>query len=413
MLREAARQQLQAIAARGQTRVRRVAQGPTAARQSVGLPGQRPEPRLLFCSNDYLGLAAHPAVVQALVDGARRHGAGAGASHLVSGHHQAHEALESRFAEGYSPWIERPRALGFSTGYMANLAVVTGLAAWAPRDEVALFSDALNHASLIDACRLSKVTVHRYAHADVAALEGLLADSPARVKLIITDGVFSMDGDLAPLPELLALARAHDAWLVVDDAHGLGVLGEQGWGSVEALLDPAAGPTDRLIVVGTLGKAVGVAGAFVVAHDELIEALLQTARPYIFTTASPPALAEAVMASLDLIGADEGRQRRAHLQALIAQWREGIQALLAQHPGLDWTLWPSTTPIQPLIVRDNERAVALSNALESRGLRVPAIRPPTVPPGGARLRVTFCADHTSTDVAELLAALSSSLDNPN
>lgn len=410
MLREAARHTLQAIAARGQTRVRVTAQGPTAPHQSVAPPGGPTVPRLLFCSNDYLGLAAHPALVQALVDGAQSHGVGSGASHLVSGHHRAHEELEAMLARWFEPWIEQPRALGFSTGYMANLAVVTGLAALAPRDEVALFSDALNHASLIDACRLSKCTVHRYPHLDMAELKAQLQSSPARVKLIISDGVFSMDGDLAPVQTLLTLAREHDAWLVLDDAHGFGVVGDAGRGTVEALVSPPEA-TDRLILVGTLGKAAGAAGAFVVAHDELLEALLQTARPYIYTTASPPALALAVQASLRLIESAEGSRRRAHLRQLLWRWREGVSALLERHPGRGWRLLPSETPIQALVVGSNEAAVAVSRHLETLGLRVPAIRPPTVPAGTARLRITFSAAHSERDVEILLEALEEALDS--
>ena len=313
-------------------------------------------------------------------------------------------------ARWFEPWIEQPRALGFSTGYMANLAVVTGLAALAPRDEVALFSDALNHASLIDACRLSKCTVHRYPHLDMAELKAQLQSSPARVKLIISDGVFSMDGDLAPVQTLLTLAREHDAWLVLDDAHGFGVVGDAGRGTVEALVSPPEA-TDRLILVGTLGKAAGAAGAFVVAHDELLEALLQTARPYIYTTASPPALALAVQASLRLIESAEGCRRRAHLRQLLWRWREGVSALLERHPGRGWRLLPSETPIQALVVGSNEAAVAVSRHLETLGLRVPAIRPPTVPAGTARLRITFSAAHSERDVETLLEALEEALDS--
>ncbi len=407
VLREAARQQLDAVAQRGQTRRRWTAHGPTAAQQVVGAPGQEPQKMRLFCSNDYLGLASHPTLVNALVEGARAHGVGSGASHLVSGHHQAHEDLAATFARWFAPWVAQPQALGFSTGYMANLAVITGLAALAPRDEVAVFSDELNHASLIDACRLSKATVHRVPHADMVEMDRALARSPARVKLIVSDGVFSMDGDIAPVAELLALAERHDAWLILDDAHGVGVLGDLGRGTVEHALGtwPNPPPTDRLILVGTLGKAVGAAGAFVVAHEELIEALLQTARPYIFTTASPPALAVAVQAALDLIESPEGQRRRAHLKALLTRWRQGIDDFLARHPELAWALMPSDTPIQPLVVRHNERAVALSHALQAQGLRVPAIRPPTVAPGSARLRITFSADHQYDDVDALLAGL--------
>jgi 8-amino-7-oxononanoate synthase len=341
---------------------------------------------LAFASNDYLGLAADPGVAQALAEGARRFGAGAGASHLVCGHQQPHEALEGELAAYVAP-CEGARAVTLSTGYLANLAVLSALAG---RDD-AIFADRLNHASLNDGALLSRAQLVRYAHGDAAALARLLGESPAATKVIATDAVFSMDGDVAPLRELLALARAHDAWLVVDDAHGFGVLG----GGRGALAE--AGLADeRIVYVGTLGKAAGVAGAFVAAHPAVVETIVQTARPYVYTTAAPAALACALLASLAIIR--DGATRRAHLQSLIARWREGTAAL-------PWTVLPSRTAIQPLIVGDPRDAVALSAALQEQGIFVPAIRPPTVPRGTARLRVSLSAAHAHEDVERLLAAL--------
>jgi 8-amino-7-oxononanoate synthase len=274
------------------------------------------QPLLAFCSNDYLGLASHPAIVEALQEGAARYGAGSGASHLISGHGLAHARLEEELAAFMAPHLEMPRALLFSTGYMANLAVLSALGG---RD-AELFSEELNHASLIDGARLSRSEVKVYAHGDIAALEVLLKASRAPTRIVVTDSVFSMDGDIAPLPQLLALCERHGAWLVVDDAHGFGMLGAQGRGALEHfnLRSP------QLVYVGTLGKAAGVSGAFVAAHDSVIEWLVQRARPYIYTTASPPALAHALSASLALIAgaqrpsehAGDGLSRRVAAQAL-------------------------------------------------------------------------------------------------
>ena len=271
--------------------------------------------------------------------------------------------------------------------------------------EAEFFSDALNHASLIDGMRLAKAPVQRYPHADLATLAAQLAASTARIKLIVTDGVFSMDGDIAPLPALLRLAEAHDAWLVVDDAHGFGVLGERGRG----VLEHFGLCSERLILVGTLGKAAGLAGAFVVAHATIAQYLLQAARTYIFTTASLPAVAHALCTSLALIEGAEGQARRQQLQALQARLRAGVQALMARRPDLGWRLADSDTPVQPLIVGDNAAVMALAARLDAAGLRVPGIRPPTVPEGEARLRITLCASHTEADVDALLHALQNTL----
>lgn len=281
------------------------------------------------------------------------------------------------------------------------LAVTTALG----DAEAEFFSDALNHASLIDGMRLAKAPVQRYPHADLATLAAQLAASTARIKLIVTDGVFSMDGDIAPLPALLRLAEAHDAWLVVDDAHGFGVLGERGRG----VLEHFGLCSERLILVGTLGKAAGLAGAFVVAHATIAQYLLQAARTYIFTTASLPAVAHALCTSLALIEGAEGQARRQQLQALQARLRAGVQALMARRPDLGWRLADSDTPVQPLIVGDNAAVMALAARLDAAGLRVPGIRPPTVPEGEARLRITLCASHTEADVDALLHALQNTL----
>jgi len=375
------REELAALADQGLARRRRLLESPCAPRAVV--EGRE---MLAFASNDYLGLAAHPELAQALADGALTWGAGSGASHLVSGHLGPHDLLEQRLAAftGFA------RALTFSTGYLANLAVTPTLA---PGRDDAIFADKLNHASLIDAAQLSRARHHRYPHNDMAALERLLAASDARSKVIVTDAVFSMDGDLAPLAELFALAERFDAWLVVDDAHGFGVLGPHGEGSLAHCGIPAH---PRVILMGTLGKAAGVGGAFVAGSELVMDYLLQKARSYIFTTAQPPAVACALVKSLELIAA--GDARRAHLQALIRQLQEGLA-------GLPWQLLPSQTAIQPLIVGDNEAALALSRALWERGLWVAAIRPPTVPVGTARLRISLSAAHSQADVASLVDAL--------
>ena len=350
-----------------------------------------------FFSNDYLGLAAEPALIEAACEGARRWGVGSGASHLVSGHLAPHEALEQRLAQ----FTGFPRALLLTTGYMANIGMVTALAGRGS----ALFADRLNHASLIDAAQLAKAQgaeSHRYPHGDLAALERLLAASTARRKLILTDAVFSMDGDLAPLPGLLALAERFDAWLLVDDAHGFGVLGPQGRGSLAHFGLTGHPHAERIIYMGTLGKAAGASGAFVAASETVIEWLISRARTYIFTTGSSPIMACALLASLELI--ERGDARRAHLQALIACLSDGLA-------GTRWQLMPSPTAIQPIIIGDNHAALRIAAALYERGLWVPAIRPPTVPAGTARLRVSLSAAHTEAQVRRLIDALQESEKN--
>ena len=381
-------QQLHRLEEQTLLRRRRVADTPCAP--YVTVDGRA---MLAFCSNDYLGLASHPRLVEALREGATRYGVGSGASHLISGHSRAHALLEERLAEFLSPHLEQTRALYFCTGSMANLAVLTALTAASGRD-ADLFSESLNHASLIDGARLSRARVQVYAHGDTAALEVLLKSSTAKTKVVVTDSVFSMDGDLAPLPALLALCERYGAWLVVDDAHGFGVLGTYGRGALEHfnLRSP------YLIYMGTLGKAAGVGGAFVAAHATVIEWLVQRARPYIYTTAAAPALSHALMTSIELISGHEGAIRRAHLQQLVGQ----LQAALHLQR---WTLLPSQTAVQPVIIGRNDEALRASAALQEQGLWVPAIRPPTVPADTARLRITLSAAHTSADVTRVAEAI--------
>jgi 8-amino-7-oxononanoate synthase len=341
-----------------------------------------------FSSNDYLGLANHPDVIKAFREAAAKWGVGSGAAHLVSGHLAPHHALEEELA-GFTG---RPRALLFSTGYMANLGVVSALL---QRGDT-VCEDRLNHASLIDAGILSRAKLKRYAHADVAQLGQQLARAGGE-KLVVTDGVFSMDGDLAPLPELAAVCQARDATLLVDDAHGLGVLGAQGGGCLAHFgLDAGQVP----ILMGTLGKAFGTFGAFVAGDEVLIEALVQLARPYVYTTALPPAVAEATRASLRLVRADAWRREK--LQALVARFRDGAEQL-----GIELAVSP--TPIQPLLLGEASRTLAVGRRLREQGLLVGAIRPPTVPEGTARLRITFSAAHEEAHVDRLLQALQEAL----
>lgn len=378
-------QQLDALDAAQLRRTRRVSESACAPQMQVDGKAM-----LAFCSNDYLGLAAHPRVVEALQEGASLYGAGSGASHMISGHSRAHVLLEERLAGLFYLSIPSARALYFCTGYMANLAVLAALGS----KEATIFSEELNHASLIDGARLSRSNVVIYPHRDVQQLDALLAASTSKTKLVVTDSVFSMDGDIAPLPQLLALCERHGAWLVVDDAHGFGVLGEQGAGVLEhfSLQSP------QLIYIGTLGKAAGVGGAFVAAHATVIDWLVQRARPYIYSTAAPPALAHALLTSIDIITSAEGKNLRTHLQQLIRDWREG---LALKH----WQLLNSDTPIQPLIIGANQPALDAAAALREQGLWVAAIRPPTVPLNTARLRVTLSAAHSREQVAQLAQAM--------
>lgn len=378
-------------------RRRRVVRSPCTPTQRLADAAGGERALLGFCSNDYLGFASHPGLVAALVEGAQRWGVGSGASHLVSGHSEAHDTLEAALAAFLAPCIPDAAALSFCSGYMANVALLTTLG----EGRAAIFADRLNHASLIDGGLLAAAKMRRYPHGRVDRLEALLADCEADIKLIVTDAVFSMDGDIAPLPELLALAERHDAWLIVDDAHGFGVLGEGGRGA----LSHFGLRSERLIYMGTLGKAAGVSGAFVAAHPLVIEALVQGARSYIYTTATPPALAHVLHASLQLLRGEEGTARRRHLGGLIDALRTRLTQIIASHPGCAWRLAPSTTAIQPLIVGDNATALALAARLEQLGLWVPAIRPPTVPVGSARLRITLSAAHSLADVDRLCAAL--------
>jgi 8-amino-7-oxononanoate synthase len=336
-----------------------------------------------FAGNDYLGLALDPRVSEAAAVGARRFGAGAGASHLVSGHLAVHEALENALAE----WLGRERALLFSTGYMANLGVLQALA----DGETAVFQDRLNHASLIDGAALSGARSRRFHHRDRDDLERLLARSRAAHRLIVSDGVFSMDGDVADAAALASAARRHQAWLMIDDAHGIGVLGEHGGGCTDGM-----GSVDVPVLVGTLGKALGTGGAFVAGDTALIEHLMQFSRSYVYTTAQPPAVASATLKALEIVRREP--EHRDRLRANIATFRREAQRL-----GLPLT--DSTTPIQPLMLNDETRTLRWAATLERLSIAVGAIRPPTVPLGQARLRITLSARHTQNDIERLLDGL--------
>lgn len=338
-----------------------------------------------FASNDYLGLANHAEVAAALMRGAERYGVGAGASHLICGHGAAHQRLEEELAA----FVGCERALLFSTGYMANLGVITALAGRG----AAVFADRLNHASLVDGALLSRARLRRYPHRDCTALAGLLADSRAAVKLVVSDGVFSMDGDIAPMPDLVRVCADAEALLMIDDAHGLGVLGIGGGGTLEHFRLPRE---DVTVLVGTLGKALGTFGAFVAGRSDLVDYLIQTARTYRYTTAMPPAIAEATRAALALVQREGWRRER--LAALIERLRAGAEAL-----GIG--LLESMTPIQVLLIGDNRDAIAAGEALRQEGFWVGTIRPPTVPAGSARLRITLSAAHDEQQIDGLLAAL--------
>jgi len=367
---------------RGLRRHRRTVRRGEPATADVELDGRH---CVDFCSNDYLGLAAHPQVIEAFIDAARMHGVGARASHLITGHQSEHDALERELAA----YTGRERAIVFSTGYMANLGLVGTLAGRG----ATVFGDRLNHASLIDGGRLSGATLHRFPHGDVATLEQQLAAQQSGPALVLTDGVFSMDGDLAPLPALAAACAKHGAQLAVDDAHGLGVIGETGRGTLEHF---RLSPADVPALVGTLGKAFGTFGAFVAGSEDLIETLVQRARTYIYTTALPPAVAAATRAALSVSMAE--RWRRERVLALTRRFRELARA--ARLPLAD-----SATPIQPILLGSADAAVQASLALLERGFFVAAIRPPTVPADTSRLRVTLSAAHRDADVEALVAAL--------
>ncbi|WP_019563793.1 8-amino-7-oxononanoate synthase [Thioalkalivibrio sp. AKL10] len=378
-------QRLSTVRDAGLWRRTRILDGPQRPEQVID--GHRV---IAFCSNDYLGLAGDPAVAAAAHAALDQYGVGAGAAHLINGHTRAHDELEQALAR----FTGRARALVFSTGYMANLALVQTLVG---RHDI-VFEDRLNHASLIDAVRLSGARSQRYRHAEPEHLRERLEKAPATgQRLIITDGVFSMDGDIAPLPELAALAREYNAWLMVDDAHGLSVLGDTGGGTCQHF---GLGGDDVPVLMGTLGKGFGTAGAFVAGSERLIETLIQTARPYIYTTAMPAALAAATLASVQI--AASAHDRRAHLQNLLRRLGDGLDRLGLPHP-------PPLTPIQPVTLGTATRANAVAERLFEAGFLVPAIRPPTVPEGEARLRITLSAAHTQTQVDALLQALEKAL----
>jgi 8-amino-7-oxononanoate synthase len=375
---------LDALQAAGRRRIRRVVQGFSAA-NTAARPLVDGVPLLNFCSNDYLDLAREPAVAGAMADAARHWGSGSGAAHLVTGHSAEHHALEEELAA----FTGREAALLFSTGYMANVGVISALAA---RGEIIL-QDKLNHASLLDGARLSDATLQRYRHADADDARRLADAAEGRLSLIATDGVFSMDGDIAPLRELAQIARAHQAWLLVDDAHGLGVMGATGRGTLELA---GLGQDDVPLLVGTLGKAFGCFGAFVAGPREVIELILQRARSYIFTTALPPAVAAATRVALATLQQQGWRRQR--VLANVARFRAAAAAR-----GI--ALMPSSTPIQPVPLPGAARCAAASDALRARGYWVAAIRSPTVPAGTERLRVTLTAAHRDEDIDGLVAAL--------
>ena len=345
-----------------------------------------------FCSNDYLGLANHPDVKQAFKNAVDEYGVGSGASQLVTGHQRAHHLLEDELAEFFG----RERVLLFSTGYMANLGVVSALS----ERQDTVFEDKLNHASLIDAALLSRAKLSRYAHKDLSALEQLLIKSSEKNKFVISDGVFSMDGDKANLSELITLTKKHNAILMIDDAHGIGVLGEAGRGIIDEFPELIA-TSELPIFVGTFGKAFGTFGAFVAGSNELIESLINFSRSYIYTTAMPAAVAEATRASLKLIR--QGEALRETLQHNIKYFRDGcVENDLPLEAAPEYG---GHSAIQPIIVGSADNALSLSEALQCDGVLVSAIRPPTVPQNTARLRVTLSVNHTKQHIDKLLTAL--------
>ena len=357
-----------------------------------------------FCSNDYLGLANHPDLITALSEGAQQFGVGSGASHLISGHQTIHDALEEKLAQTQALSIPKAKALFFSTGYLANISAITALSNL-KSNASKIYSARLNHASLIDGVRLAKgqndATLFIFDHHNLVALEDELKQDSSQHKLIIIDGVFSMDGDLAPIGALLQLAERHDALLMVDDAHGFGVLGRHGYG----ILEDSGLCSERLIYVGTLGKAAGISGAFVCANELLIEWLIQKARPYIYSTASSPALAYALIRSLELIEGPIGQERRDSLRSNTVLWKQ-----LAQFT--HWHLLDSDTAIQPIMIGSNETVLQLAKDLDRAGYWIPAIRPPTVPVGMSRLRMTLSATHTHDEISAL-ANILLHLESPN
>ena len=351
-----------------------------------------------FCSNDYLGLANHTELIQALAEGANLYGVGSGASHLISGHNIAHDLLEKKLASFQSKHIPNAGALFFSTGYLANLTAITGLIKLAKPGEASIYSANLNHASIIDGVRLasiqSKASVTLFDHQQLEALTEALKKDTKPLKLIITDGVFSMDGDITPVKALVEIAEQYDALLLVDDAHGFGVLGELGHG----ILEQFDIRSERIIYIGTLGKAAGVSGAFICAQAPFIDWLIQKGRPYIYSTATPPAIAHALLKSLAIIEGEEGKARRRQLSQLITHWQNEMHFS-------DWEKVASCTPIQPVILGSNANALAAAKLLNEMGYWIPAIRPPTVPAGSARLRITFSANHSIEELKNLIQAL--------
>ena len=356
---------------------------------------------LTFCSNDYLGLANHPDLAKAISEGLQLFGSGSGASHMISGHHRPHDDLEKALAKTQAVFIPEVRALFFSTGYMANLAAITAISSGLGSNQVmSIYSEELNHASLIDGVRLAskqnQAKIQIFPHQDLQALEQLLANDTNQFKLIVTDGVFSMDGDIAKVAELLKLAHQYDALMLIDDAHGFGVLGQHGFGILEhAGIQKTNEAAARIIYIGTLGKAAGISGAFITGHKTLIEWIMQKGRSYIYTTASPPAIAHGLLKSLELISDDS---HRVSLNKNIQYWKKTLRLN-------KWKLMPSDTAIQPIMIGKTEDALRVAQQLYQKNIWVPAIRPPTVPADTARLRITFSASHTTEQIDQLTQAL--------
>ena len=371
----------------------RITESPCDIKASVGQRELK-----AFCSNDYLGLANHPKLVSAIAEGANLYGVGSGASHLISGHSIAHDLLEKKLATFESRYIPNARALFFSTGYLANMSAITSLTRLAEQGEASIYSAKLNHASLIDGVRLAsaqtKAMVTLFDHQNLDSLENGLEQDTRPLKLIVLDGVFSMDGDIAPIEKLLQIAEQYDALLMVDDAHGFGVLGKQGHG----ILEQSQVHSERIIYIGTLGKAAGVSGAFICAAAPFIEWLIQKGRPYIYSTAAPPAIAHTLLTCLELIEGAEGARRRKQLSQLIEIWRDEMTFSI-------WKKTASSTPIQPVILGSNANALTVAKLLDEAGYWIPAIRPPTVPVGSSRLRITFSAKHSVDDLRELMKTL--------